>query len=195
MAQSRLPMEAMRPASAGEAAPSVLAGIENGLVARKHAIGEEVLAQILPDVFLCVELRALGRQKPHREDGGFLELFGWVPAGLVEQDDSRRTRYDVARNRVQMLPHGPTIGVRKGQRGTDVASRADGTEDIGILVALISGLAWAAATLGPLIDEAVLLSNARLVLEPDLNRRSRPDALLPQRRLSCLCEFFVKVVI
>src|SRR5262249_19830310 len=46
-----------------EAAPSVLAGIENGLVARKHAIGEEVLAQILPDVFLCVELRALGRQR------------------------------------------------------------------------------------------------------------------------------------
>src|SRR5215471_17695956 len=46
-----------------EAAPSVLAGVENGLVARKHAIGEEVLAQILPDVFLCVELRALGRQR------------------------------------------------------------------------------------------------------------------------------------
>src|SRR5215472_16978363 len=46
-----------------EAAPSVLAGVENGLVARKHAIGEEVLAQILPDVLLCVELRALGRQR------------------------------------------------------------------------------------------------------------------------------------
>src|SRR5262249_59348195 len=89
-----------------------------------------------------------------------------------------------------MLLHGPTIGVRKDQRGTDVASRADGTEDIGIRVALISGLAWTAATLGPLIDKAVLLSNARLVLEPDLNRRSRPDPLLRQRFLHCLCEFF-----
>jgi hypothetical protein len=37
---------------------------------------------------------------------------------------SVRTRHDVARNLVQMLLHGPTIGVRKDQRGTDVASRA-----------------------------------------------------------------------
>jgi hypothetical protein len=71
-----------------------------------------------------------------------------------------------------MLLHGPTIGVRKDRRGSNVASRADGTEDIGIRVALISGLAWTAATLGPLIDKTVVLSNARLVLEPDLNRRS-----------------------
>jgi hypothetical protein len=76
-----------------------------------------------------------------------------------------------------MLLHDPTIGVRKDQRGTDVASRADGTEDIGILVALISGLAWTAATLGPLIGQTVLLSNACLVLESDLNRRSGPDPL------------------
>jgi len=72
------------------------------------------------------------------------------------------------------------MGVRKDQRGTDVASRADGTEDISILIALISDLAWTAATLGPLIDKAVLLSNARLVLEPDLNRLSRPDPLFRQ---------------
>src|SRR5262249_25898247 len=122
---------------------------------------------------------------------GSMSLSGCVPAGLVEQDDSVRTRHDVARNLVQMLLHGPTIGVRKDQRGTDVASRADGTEDIGIRVALISGLAWTAATLGPLIDKAVLLSNARLVLEPDLNRRSRPAPLLRQRFLHCLCEFFL----
>ena len=68
-----------------------------------------------------------------------------MPAGLIEQDDSVRARHDVARNLVQMLLHGPTIGARKDQRGTDIASRADGTEDIGILVALISGLAWTAA--------------------------------------------------
>jgi len=103
-----------------------------------------------------------------------------------------RTRHDVARNRVQMLLHGPTIGVRKDQRGTDIASRADGTEDISILIALISGLARAAATLGPLIDKTVLLSNARLVLEPDLNCRSGPDPLLRQRFLHCFCEFFLK---
>src|SRR5262249_43860919 len=60
----------------------------------------------------------------------------------------------------------------------DVASRADGTADIGILIALISGLVRTAATLGPLIDKAVHVSNARLVLEPDLNWRSRPDRLL-----------------
>src|SRR5262249_62171329 len=91
-----------------------------------------------------------------------------------------------------MLLHGPTIGVRKDQRGTDVASRAYGTEDIGILVALISGLAWTAATLSPLIDKAVLLPNARLVLEPDLNRRARPDPLLRHRFLRGLVVFYLQ---
>jgi hypothetical protein len=43
-----------------EAAPSVLAGVENGLVARKHAIGEEVLAQIL------LERRAFNRTHSRR---------------------------------------------------------------------------------------------------------------------------------
>ena len=51
--------------------------------------------------------------------------------------------------------------MRKDQRGSDVASRADGTEDIGILLALISGLAWTAATLSPLIDKTVLLWEGR----------------------------------
>src|SRR5262249_35739542 len=91
-------------------------------------------------------------------------------------DRARRQRAHPLRRGAKCRPNAaawPNHRRRKDQRGTDVASRADGTEDIGILVALISGLAWAAATLGPLIDEAVLLSNARLVLEPDLNRRSR----------------------
>src|SRR5262249_35456372 len=91
-----------------------------------------------------------------------------------------------------MLLHGPTIGAREDQRGTDVASWAEGTEDKGIPGARISGLGRTAATLSPLIDKAILLSNARLVLEPDLNRRSRPDPLLRQRFLHCLCEFFLK---
>ncbi|GCD59911.1 hypothetical protein NBRC3280_2506 [Acetobacter pasteurianus NBRC 3280] len=50
--------------------------------------------------------------------------------------------------------------------------RADRPEQPGILVALISRLAWPRAAPGPLPDDAVLLADPGLVLEPDLDRLS-----------------------
>ena len=48
--------------------------------------------------------------------------------------------------------------------------RADGAEQIGALVALIGRLPGPRAAPGPLPDEAVLLADPGLVLEPDLDR-------------------------
>ena len=45
-----------------------------------------------------------------------------------------------------------------------VARRADRAEDVGDFVALILRLAWARASLRPLVDEAVLLADPRLIL-------------------------------
>src|ERR1700730_15760763 len=56
---------------------------------------------------------------------------------------------------------------------TGIAARADRTEQIGVLVALVLRLARPRALLRPLIDEAVLLPHPHLVLEPHFDRRSR----------------------
>jgi hypothetical protein len=48
--------------------------------------------------------------------------------------------------------------------------RTDCTEEIGIIVTLVGRLARSRSTSSPLADEAVLLTDAGLVLEPDFDR-------------------------
>ena len=54
-------------------------------------------------------------------------------------------------------------------------SRANRTEDIGVLVALIGGLAWTRAFWSPLVNLPVLLANPCFILEPDFNDPVRGD--------------------
>src|SRR3981081_4853942 len=62
-------------------------------------------------------------------------------------------------------------------------SACDGAEYIGVLVALILGLAWARSLPGPLIDETVLLADPHFVLEPDFDRRPRGERAYDLRDL------------
>ena len=71
---------------------------------------------------------------------------------------------------IEMLLHGRGVGVGHSQAGTDAASRTDGAEQIGALVALIGWLAWPGTAASPLTHKAVLLADPCLVLEPDLDR-------------------------
>src|SRR5215204_3104912 len=57
----------------------------------------------------------------------------------------------------------------KGMASAAPTPRADGTEQVGAIVALVSRLARAGATPGPLPDDPVLLSDPGFVLEPDLD--------------------------
>ena len=68
--------------------------------------------------------------------------------------------------------HGLGVGEGQGERRADAARRADGAEQVGALVALVGRLARPRAAPGPLPDEAVLLADPGLVLEPDLDRRA-----------------------
>jgi len=65
--------------------------------------------------------------------------------------------------------HGVSVGEGQRQARADAAHRADGAEEIGALVALIGGLCGPGSAPRPLADAAVLLADARLVLEPDLD--------------------------
>ena len=78
---------------------------------------------------------------------------------------------DGTADRLEVRLHGLGVGLRHDEGNTGVAARADGAEYIGVLVALILGLAWPRSFSGPLIDETVLLADPHLVLEPDFDRR------------------------
>jgi hypothetical protein len=65
---------------------------------------------------------------------------------------------------VEMGLHGAGIGFWHHQGRTLSRGRADGAEQIGVLVTLVSGLAGPCALSGPLSDKAVLLAEARFVL-------------------------------
>ncbi len=65
------------------------------------------------------------------------------------------------------------VGVSVGQRerGADPPRRADGAEQIGVVVALVGRLARSRSALRPLPNLAVLLADPGLILKPYLDRR------------------------
>ena len=65
--------------------------------------------------------------------------------------------------------HGVGGGEGQRQACSDAARGTDGAEQIGALVALIGGLSRPCSAPRPLANAAVLLADARLVLEPDLD--------------------------
>jgi hypothetical protein len=84
---------------------------------------------------------------------------------------------DTARDFVEVELHRLGVGVGQGERGADAAGRADGPEQVGVFVALIGRLAGPGSASGPLSDLAVLLADAGLVLEPDLDWRRLRQAV------------------
>jgi hypothetical protein len=98
-----------------------------------------------------------------------------MPSSLVEDQQRVGAGSDAAADRIEMCLHGLGVGLRHDEGDACIAARTDGAEHISVFVALILGLAWPRSLLGPLIDEAVLLSDPHLVLEPDLNRRFRRE--------------------
>jgi hypothetical protein len=67
--------------------------------------------------------------------------------------------------------HRLAVGMGQCERRSDAAGWANCSEQIGVFVALICGLARPRPASRPLPDLTVLLADAGFVLEPDLDRR------------------------
>jgi len=140
------------------------------------------IARCFPAAF---QFRASGRQRNQGEVVRELELAGGVPCRLVENDQRVRAGCNSQTDLVDMLLHGFGVGMRHDDCNSSIAARTDCAEKISIFVTLILWLARSRALFGPLVDQTVLLSNAHLILEPDLDRRCRCECihkpLLPER--------------
>jgi hypothetical protein len=81
---------------------------------------------------------------------------------------------DVARDFVEVELHHVGVGIGQREGSPDAAGRADGAEQIGVVIALVGGLPWPRSAPGPLPNLAVLLADAGLVFKPDFDRRRLP---------------------
>ena len=123
-------------------------------------------------------------------DFGPLELIGGVPSGLVEQDDGMSAGGDHAGDFLEMGLHGMGIGAGHDEGGALGLGWGHGAEEIGALIALVLGLPGPGSLACPLAHQGVLLAEAHLVLEPDLDRRGFRQA--PHDLGDLLGEVFLK---
>ena len=93
-----------------------------------------------------------------------------MPSGAIEQQNGVCALGDVARYLVEVKLHGECVGDGQCERRAFTARRADRAEEIGVIVTLVGRLTRSRSASSPLADEAILLADAGLVLEPDFDR-------------------------
>jgi hypothetical protein len=99
-------------------------------------------------------------------------------------------RRDGAGDLGEVVVHRGGIGEGHNEAGGSAAGRADRPEDVGPLVAGVARRPWSGSASGPDPGERALLADARLVLEPDLERLAAGG--LGDRRGYRLGEAFLK---
>ncbi len=153
-----------------ELLPGLAGSLDDRLVGLEDAVGEPVGPQVLPDILDRVQFRGARRQKDRGNVRRDDELGCRVPPGPVEQENGVGASGDMAGYLIKMKLHGAGVGIRQGQRCAGSACRTDGAKEIGVLIALVGRLAGSGPASGPLADEAILLADPSLVLEPDFKR-------------------------
>ena len=129
--------------------PSRAAGIENVVVGRPEAVREEAFPEVQRDPLDRGEFGRVRRQEQRREVGRDGELPGDVPAGPVNQDHGVGAGADRLGEFVKHHLHGGGGNRRRNQGDAGIARRADGAEQVGRLVAEITGAARAHPLLVP----------------------------------------------
>lgn len=128
----------------------------------------------MPDVLGGIELGRTRRQRQESDVGRDIERLGGMPTGLIEDQDGVGLVRDLAG---EVKLHRRRIAGRQNQCSGSAALRADCTEQIGRLGALIVIDARPGALLRPPVGQLVLLPDPHPVLEPDLDDSAGCDLL------------------
>src|SRR6202030_4079186 len=139
----------------GEPVPRHLVGVHDVRQAPKYRVGEPV--------------------------AGHHQSMAVVPTGTIEDHHGMGISGDLAADLAEMVVHRGGIADRHDQRRRFALRRADRTKQIGRSETEILRRHWPAAGLPPHPGQAVLLTDASLVLKPYLDSRTgrlrRPDSL------------------
>lgn len=101
------------------------------------------MAQILPDVLLAIEFRAVGWQLEQGDIVGDLQGMGCVPACPVHDDHGVAPDCDMAGYFKQMLVHRISVGKWQNECCPRTFGWADCAKDIRTGIALVGYSAWA----------------------------------------------------
>ena len=150
--------------------PGVAAVVDDVVEGFEDTVGQPVCPHELPDVFLWIELGRAWRQRQERDVSWSPEVLGAVPSGLIEDQYSVCAGGDFGGDLIEMKLHGLCVAGRQHEGGARSEFRADRTEHIGRLRALVVDGVGTRALSGPAVGELVLLTHPHLVLEPHFYR-------------------------
>ena len=173
-----------------EAVPGEAAMIDDVVVGFEDPVRQPVVAHELPDVFDRIEFGAPGRQR-HQGDVGRHDQFGRsVPPGLIEQYHGVSAGRDVEGDLFEVHAHRLAVAPRHDDAGGFAFSGADRSEEPCRGPALIFRCRRPGTALCPAAGKLGLLTDARFVLPPYLNRRAGRQT--SRYRCQLACEVFLK---
>lgn len=164
--------------------------IDNVIIGCEYAVREPIVAQELPYVLSRIEFGAFCGQRQEGDIGGNVELVGHVPAGLIEQEHGVLSGRDVSCDLGKVKVHRVGVALGQDQSGSFAVFRRDGAEDVGRSGALVLGGIGTRPAFRPPPRDLVLLTDTRLVCEPDLYI-ARVDAFFPGDFLQTCGEVFL----
>ena len=165
--------------------------IEDIVVRFEDAVGEPVFPHELPDVFLSVQFRALGRQRHDDDVGRHDKVLRHVPSRLIDEQSRDGVRGDFGGDFGEMQVHRFNVAAWQHEAGALAFLRTDRAEDVGRGRALILRRGWPRAAFCPSSRDLVFLADARFVGEPDFYRGGI-DAFVARDFLQARWETFLK---
>lgn len=155
-------------------------GLHEGFIVGIGAVGPVVASQIVPQIFHGIEFRGIRRKLNEGDVGRNPQRLGRVKAGLIPDEHGVHAGREFLCELSEESIDDDGIQIRRQQADTLSAPRTDARERVQIVILRLSNRARSRALLGPHTGQRALLSEARFVLEPDLDtllRMSLADGL------------------
>ena len=164
-----------------EVVPGVGAEVDDLLEGFEDAVGEPVVAEVLPDVLDGVEFRGARRQGQECQVGRDVELRGGMLSGLIEDDHGVGAGGDLRGDLLEVPLHGAGVASGQDQGGAGTSCRTDRAEDVGRLGTLVMRRPRSRSPARPAPGDLVLLADPGLVLEPQLYGRAGREPVADRR--------------
>lgn len=132
-------------------------------------MAEEVVFEVLPGFFRRIAFWGSGGNSNQGDIIGDAQCLRAMPAGAVGDHGSLHLWGQFGADLIEVQLHHGSVGARQNQADGTIAGGAEGTEDIGILVARIDRHRWPRPFGSPTVGAAAFLPNAGFILTPQFD--------------------------